>query len=135
MNQVPLLCGVSQDDTFTMDEDMDVNIKFPKEALRKRQFTMHQVFNARVCNNPHGWNDLVCKIAGERTRKVKRALYDENVQVFWQKRGWVDKVVARDFAEKFVEHKKGKHGENIWVLLFCDNLSAHLDDQMKKNVW
>ena len=46
MNQVPLTFIVSQEDAFTMDGDNDVNIKCPQEALRKRQFTMHQVFNA-----------------------------------------------------------------------------------------
>ena len=34
MDQVPLPFVVSQDDTFTMEEDTDVNIKCPKESLR-----------------------------------------------------------------------------------------------------
>ena len=42
-DQVPLPFVVGQDETFTMEEDNDVNIKRPKEALRKRQFTMHLV--------------------------------------------------------------------------------------------
>lgn len=35
-------------------------------------------------------------------------------------------------AEKFVEHKIEKHGENQWVLLFCDNLRPHLDEEVKQ---
>ena len=33
MDQVPLSSVVSQDDTFRMDDDKNVNIKCPKEAL------------------------------------------------------------------------------------------------------
>jgi len=35
MNQVPLPFVNGQDDTFTMEDDNDVNIKCPKESLRK----------------------------------------------------------------------------------------------------
>ena len=40
MDQVPLPFVNGQDETFTMEEDNDVNLKCPKESLRKRQFTI-----------------------------------------------------------------------------------------------
>ena len=61
MDQVPLSFVVSQDDTFAIEEDTDVNIKCPKESLCKRQFIMHQVFNAGVGNDAHGWCDMVVR--------------------------------------------------------------------------
>ena len=35
-------------------------------------------------------------------------------------------------AEKIVEHKTEVHGQDTWVLFFCDNLSAHLDEEVKE---
>ena len=48
MDQVPLPFVNGQDETFTMEDD-DV-----KESLRKRQFTMHLVFNAGTGDKGHG---------------------------------------------------------------------------------
>ena len=48
------------------------------------------------------------------------------MKVFWQKKAWVDKVVMRELAERFVKHKKYVHGEDVWVIAFCDNMKAHL---------
>ena len=131
MDQVPLPFVVSQDDTFTMDEDHDINIKCPQESLRKRQFTMHQVFNAGVGDKAHGWCDMVCRGTGKRISKAEKNLYDNDISVFWQPKAWVDKVVMRQLAERFVKEKNNKHGEDVWVLLFCDNLKAHLDEEVK----
>ena len=38
-----------------------------------------------------------------------------------QEKAWVDKEVMMKIATKFVDRKNEKHGEDIWVLLFCDN--------------
>ena len=98
MDQVPLPFVVGQDDTFTTENDKDVNIKCPKESLRKCQFTMHLVFNAGKGENAHGWCDLVCKGTGKRINTAEKALWDERVKVFWQDKAWVDSVVMRDIA-------------------------------------
>jgi hypothetical protein len=37
-----------------------------------------------------------------------------------------------DLAEKFVTHKIEVHGGDTWVILFCDNLRAHVDDDVKR---
>ena len=38
----------------------------------------------------------------------------------------------RQLAHCFVAHKQEVHGEDVWVLLFCDNLKAHLDQEVKQ---
>ena len=48
-----------------------------------------------------------------------------------QRCGWKKVVDMRNLAERFVVVKNGVHGEDIWVLLFCDNLSAYLDQEVK----
>ena len=93
-----------QDETFTTNDDSDVNLKCPKEYLRKRQYTMHLVFNCGVGEKGHGWCDLVCRGKGMRISAGEKALWDDNVKV------WVDKHVMKDLAIRFVDHKK-KVGE------------------------
>ena len=131
MDQVPLPFVNGQDETFTMEDDDVVNLKCPKESLRKRQFTMHLVFNAGTGDKGHGWCDLVCRGTGRRISMGERELWHEDVRVFWQKKAWVDKYVIRDLAVRFVDFKIQKHGVEKWVILFCDNLSAHLDEEVK----
>ena len=38
----------------------------------------------------------------------------------------------RYIAHKFVIHKNEVHGEGVWVILFCNNLSANLDPEAKQ---
>ena len=132
MDQVPLPFVCMQDDTYTMEEDKDVNIKCPKESLRKRQFTMHQVFNAGVGDDAHGWCDMVVRGTGKRISQGEKNLYDDDVDVFWQKKAWVDAEVMKKLAKTFVQKKNEKHGDDVWVILFCDNLGAHLDAEVKR---
>ena len=63
-----------QDSTFTTAEDRDINVKCPKEALRKWQFIMHLVFDAGKADKSHGWCDLVCKGTGTQIKKEEKAL-------------------------------------------------------------
>ena len=46
MDQVPLPFVVSQESTCTDENDKDIHISAPNDALRKRQFTMHMCCNA-----------------------------------------------------------------------------------------
>ena len=66
------------------------------------------------------------------TLAAKKGLYDNNVDMFWQKKAWVDKEVMMKIATKFVDRKNEKHGEDVWVLLFCDNLGAHVHDDVRR---
>jgi len=94
MDQVPLPFVVAgQDETFTTKDDEDVNIKAPKESLRKQQFTMHLVFNAGTGEDSHERCDLVCKGTGKRIQQAEKDLWDGDINVLWQKKAWVDSVV------------------------------------------
>ena len=37
-----------------------------------------------------------------------------------------------DLDRKLVIHKNEVHGEGVWVIMFCDNLIAHLDPEAKQ---
>ena len=50
--------------------------------------------------------------------------------MLFQKNAWVDTAVMVDLAKAFVEHVKDKHN-GLWVLLFCDNLGAHVADVVR----
>ena len=121
MDQVPLPFVNGQGETFTNDDNKDVNLKSPKESLCKRQFTMHLVFNSGVGYEGYGWCDLVCGGKGVRISAGEKAMCSGNINLFWQEKAWVDKHVMRELARKFVAHKNEAHGENVWVILFCDN--------------
>ena len=83
MDQVPLPFVVSQEFTFTLEEDSNVHITCPSEALRKRQWTMHVVVNAGEGNDSHAWVDLVTKGTGTRTKAEEKARYHKGVDMFW----------------------------------------------------
>jgi len=131
MDQVPCPFVVNQDTTFTDEGDEDVHIRAPSDSLRKRQFTLHCVLNAGVGEKAHAWVELVCNGTGTRISRAEKNAWNEDVEVFWQKKAWVDKYVMREIAEAFVRKKKMRHGD-LWVLLFCDNLKAHLDAEVKR---
>lgn len=59
MDQVPIPFMVSQEFMFTLEEDSNVHITCPSEALRKRCWTMHVVVNAGEGDDSHAWVDLV----------------------------------------------------------------------------
>ena len=74
---------------------------------------------------------LVCKGKGTCIRAAEKELRDDSIDVYWQKNAWVDAECMIKLAKKFVEHKVSKHGLDVWVIAFCDNLSAHLDPEVK----
>mgnify|MGYP001479720140 CR=1 FL=1 len=67
-----------------------------------------------------------------RINSEEKARYHNDVDMFWQKKAWVDKEVMMKIAIKFVDRKNEKHGEDVWVLLFCDNLGVHVHDVVRK---
>ena len=66
MDKVPLPFVHGQDDIFIVEDDDDMNIKCPRDSLRKSQFTIHLVFNARSGDKAYVWCDLICKLTGKR---------------------------------------------------------------------
>ena len=79
----------------------------------------------------HGICELVVRGKGLRIDQGEKALWNPNVNVFWQEKAWVDSKVMRELAHSFVSHKTSAHGDK-WVILFCDNLSAHLDTEVRE---
>ena len=130
MDQVPLPFVVSQDFTFTVENDTNIHITCPSESLRKRQWTMHVVTNAGDGDKRHAWVDLVTKGKGQRIKEAETQRYHPDVDMFWQKNDWVDGEGMKKLAHKFVREKLDKHGDD-WVVLYADNLSAHLLPEVK----
>ena len=50
---LPYVSG--QELIFTSEDDVDVDINYPEESLRKCQSTMHSVFNAGSGSDAHVW--------------------------------------------------------------------------------
>ena len=93
---------------------------------------MHVVYNAGNGARRQGWVDLVCKGTGKRVRQKEREMWDSRVDVFFQKNAWVDTEVMKEIAAKFVTFKMQTYGADTWALLYCDNLSAHVADDVRK---
>jgi len=130
-DQVPLPFVVEQEYTFTMDDDAHPHINAPSEALRRCQFTMHVVTNAGVGEKAHGWVDFVCRGKGTRVHVAEKEMWDDRVSVEWQQNAWVDNNMMERLAHGFLWRKIEKHGEEAWAIAFCDNLKAHVNEQVQ----
>ena len=58
-------------------------------------------------------------------------LLDDRVNIFCQNKTGVHSAVMRNLDRPFVNHKVAVHGEYVRVIIFCDNLSAYLDEEVK----
>ena len=96
MDQVPLPLVVNQESTFTDENDKDVNMSAPSDALRKRQFTMHVICNAREkVDDRDGCTVLICKGSAKgRRAAIEKNGWNKKVAVTFQKNAWVDAAVA-----------------------------------------
>ena len=81
MDQVPLPFVVNQEYTYTANEDSNIHITCPAEALRKRQFTMHVVVNAGIGEKREGYVDVVCKGGVKRLSLAEKNQWDGRVKV------------------------------------------------------
>ena len=129
-DQVPLPFVISQESTYTNQEDSDVHIAgHGKGDLRKRQFTMHIYVNAGVGDQRDGYIELICKgkvLLGGRFSPAERTAWDERVNMYFQKNAWMDREVMAVSAKNFNDHIKDRWGENAKALLTADNLDAHV---------
>ena len=130
IDQVPLPFVVSQDNTFTFDDDKDVHIAgHGKGDLRKRQFTMHIVVNAGEGEDRDGYIELICKgkvILGTRFSLAERSQWNKDVKMFFQPSAWMDREVMALSAERFNKHILERWGPKAKALLTCNNLDAHV---------
>ena len=93
---------------------------------------MHVVYNAGNGTHRAGWVDLVCKGTSWRIRQTERELWGKRVGIYFQKYPWVDTEVTKELAKKFVKFKTQTYSADTWVLLYCDNLCAHIADEVKQ---
>lgn len=56
--------------------------------------------------------------------QIERDTYDQNINMHWQKKVWVDREVMIEIARKFTVFKRNKHVDDN-VLLFANNLDTH----------
>ena len=130
MDQVPLPFVVSQDSTYTIDEDTDVQVAgHGKGDLRKRQFTMHIMMNSGEGELRDGYVELICRgkiIDGSRFSLAERSQWNKNVPMYFQKNTWMDRNVMALSAKRFNNHILERWGKNAKALLTCDNLDAHV---------
>lgn len=133
MDQVPLPFVVSMHHTYTSPDDNNVQIATTgKSDLRKRQFTMHIYVNAGEGEKRDGYVELICKgktLFGTRFSKLEQAAWEVNM--YFQKNAWMDTEVMGHSAQRFCDHVKQRWGSKK-VLLFCDNLSAHVAEPTKQ---
>ena len=108
-----------------------MNDKCPLEYLQKHQFTIHLLFNAVSGDADYGWCGFVCKGNFKQINFGEKELFNYRVKVFWQKNYLVDSVFIRNLARRFVENKVAVHGEDVWLIIFCENISAHLYEEVK----
>ena len=92
---------------------------------------MYCVVNAGANDDRHAWVDLISKGTGNLIKVEETSRYHPSVDMYWQKNAWVDGTIMVQLANKFVKEKKSRHGDE-WVVLFADNLSAHLLPQVKE---
>ena len=105
MDKVTLPFTVSREFTFTLKEDSDVHITCHNKAIRKQQWKMHCIINTGKDTSRHTWVDLVSKGTDTRIKREEVVRYNESVNIFWQKKAWVDGHVMMKLARKFVREK------------------------------
>ena len=88
-----------------MGDNDNANIKCPKESLHKRQFIIHLVFNTAEGNDRDRWCNLVWKGTGKRIKDAEKELQNEDADMFWQSKAWIDKEVMLDIAKDFLEEE------------------------------
>jgi DDE superfamily endonuclease len=79
-----------------------------------------------------GYVELSCKgkvLFGTRFSKLERAAWEVNM--YFQKNAWMDTEVMGHSAQRFCDHVEERWGGKK-VLLFCDNLSAHVAQETRQ---
>ena len=126
------LCGSCT--AYTTGDDNDVHIAAQSDGLRKRQFTMHIYINAGRGDFADGYVELICRgkvMHGTRFTLAERQAWNPAVKMFFQPNAWMDINVMPESATRFNDHSRQRWGKDTKVLLTCDNLSAHVNPDVK----
>jgi hypothetical protein len=78
---------------------------------------------------------LLFKGSGKRIAKKELAMYDKNVVVDWQTKGWYDSTINPTFT-RMIKGSCSKElcGESNNNVFLCDNLAPHLDTSFVENL-
>ena len=92
---------------------------------------MHMFINAGEGDARDGHAALVCKGSPNgRLKIVEKLAYDSRVLVNLQNNALVDTYMMTQLAKEFVQSMKDRHN-GLGCLLFCDNLSMHVAEELK----
>jgi len=87
----PLPFVVDQNKTYTFDGDDHVHICIPGcDGLDKCQYTMHIFVNAGEDDKSDGYIDMIAIGKCTCISATEKAVWNEDVNVHWQKCAWVD---------------------------------------------
>jgi len=104
------------------------------DGLQKHQFTMHIHMNAGRGDLADGCVELICRgkvMHGTTFTLAELQAWDPAVKMFFQPNAWMDSKVMPESATRCNDHIRQRWGEGTKVLLTCDNLSTHVDPDVK----
>jgi len=129
IDQVPLPIVVSQDDTFTCDDDKDVHIAgHCKGGLPKLKFTMHVVVNTGEGKDCDGHIELIGKgkvMHGTCFSVAERSQWNKDVKMFFQPNAWMNQEVMALSVKRFNSHMLKQWSSKAKALLTCNHIDAH----------
>ena len=125
MDQVPLPFVNDQETTYADKGFSSVWIAQPGSGLDKRQSTL------QLCIRPEGDQTvkpaIVFRGTGVRVGEDERQMYDDRVDVYFQKKAWLDQDVNIQWTKRtFLPNIPDKTKENV---LFCDNANFQLSKE------
>ena len=92
---------------------------------------MHVCCNACEGEKRDGCTALVCKgLPRGRRKEIEKMTLDPRVPMHFEKNAWTCAITMVKLAEEFLKYMKDKH-DGLGCLLFCDDLSAHVSDEVK----
>ena len=95
---------------------------------------MHIYINAGRGALADGYVELICRgkvMHGTRFTLAERNAWNPAVKMFFQPNAWMDSAVMLESASRFNDHICQRWGKGTKVLLTCDNLSAHVNPDVK----
>mmetsp|Transcript_2977 Transcript_2977/g.5996 ORF Transcript_2977/g.5996 Transcript_2977/m.5996 type:complete len:325 (-) Transcript_2977:248-1222(-) len=156
-DQVPLPFIVGNNSTFENTGATSVQISQPSDGLEKRQATMHLTFRPvemkestdtselgkrknreplemRFAKQPRA--ALIFRGQGLRIKESEKAAWDPDVDVYFQKKAWVDRPIAIQIAKKtWKQHVDECHtsadGTVEKTMTLFDNLDAQTHSGFK----
>ena len=123
MDQVPLPSVVDQDIMYEANGSKSVWISQPGNGLDKRQCTL------QICIRPTDDQPVKPAVIFRGKGHIstfEHNSYDKRVDIYWQRRGWMNGEVAKEWLKKTFAPAVDKTRENV---LFLNNLSSQCTEE------